>query len=396
MDTISERFPHSWMVPQPPAVPTCWTLAPAESKPADPQPLTGLEAPFEHFFTGGRIAKDGYELRFRRTPPGRHDEILCRPAVADRPRPVYESGGQPRPPYHRGWSRRRGRRLESGLHARTTTARSPAWLEPTATRDRRGRILVTVGSPRSRPLLDRPHVRGCSVRGSAGPGRSRVCRRPRGIHDRGSPLSDRRQVARKDPRRRHRLEDWQDDRFEDLIPYDDPGRPPGLDLARPLLERLRERLDGVAACPTQPTEPTHPRQPASPELARHISDGCSSRYTDSVTKRLVDIDDALLAEVRVLMGAVTMKEAVNSALQEVIDSELRRRHCGGSKPLREPTWPMTRSCGTHGASAGVPGRQERPRPAPPPNRCAPPRCWSTAWWPPRRSSTSRSSTAPGR
>lgn len=45
-----------------------------------------------------------------------------------------------------------------------------------------------------------------------------------------------------------------------------------------------------------------------------------------MTKRLVDIDDALLAEVRVLMGAVTMKEAVNSALQEVIDSELRRRH----------------------------------------------------------------------
>lgn len=45
-----------------------------------------------------------------------------------------------------------------------------------------------------------------------------------------------------------------------------------------------------------------------------------------MTKRLVDIDDDLLAEVRVLTGAVTMKEAVNAALQQVIDSDLRRRH----------------------------------------------------------------------
>lgn len=45
-----------------------------------------------------------------------------------------------------------------------------------------------------------------------------------------------------------------------------------------------------------------------------------------MTKRLVDIDDDLLAEARVLTGAVTMKEAVNAALQQVIDTELRRRH----------------------------------------------------------------------
>ena len=49
-------------------------------------------------------------------------------------------------------------------------------------------------------------------------------------------------------------------------------------------------------------------------------------YTALVTKRLVDIDDDLLAEARVLTGAATMKEAVNTALQQVIDSELRRRH----------------------------------------------------------------------
>ena len=45
-----------------------------------------------------------------------------------------------------------------------------------------------------------------------------------------------------------------------------------------------------------------------------------------MTKRLVDIDDDLLAEARVLTGAATMKEAVNAALQQVIDTELRRRH----------------------------------------------------------------------
>lgn len=45
-----------------------------------------------------------------------------------------------------------------------------------------------------------------------------------------------------------------------------------------------------------------------------------------MTKRLVDIDDDLLAEVRVLTGASTMKEAVNAALQQVIDRELRHRH----------------------------------------------------------------------
>lgn len=45
-----------------------------------------------------------------------------------------------------------------------------------------------------------------------------------------------------------------------------------------------------------------------------------------MTKRLVDIDDALLREARELTGAATMKDAVNTALQELIDIELRRRH----------------------------------------------------------------------
>ena len=45
-----------------------------------------------------------------------------------------------------------------------------------------------------------------------------------------------------------------------------------------------------------------------------------------VTKRLIDIDDDLLKEVRSLTGASTMKEAVNGALQHVVDFDLRLRH----------------------------------------------------------------------
>ncbi len=45
-----------------------------------------------------------------------------------------------------------------------------------------------------------------------------------------------------------------------------------------------------------------------------------------MTKRLVDIDDDLLAEARELLGAASMKETVNAALREVVAAELRRRH----------------------------------------------------------------------
>ena len=45
-----------------------------------------------------------------------------------------------------------------------------------------------------------------------------------------------------------------------------------------------------------------------------------------VTKRLIDIDDDLLEEVRSLTGANTMKEAVNGALRHVVEFDLRLRH----------------------------------------------------------------------
>lgn len=46
----------------------------------------------------------------------------------------------------------------------------------------------------------------------------------------------------------------------------------------------------------------------------------------TMTKRLVDIDDDLLAEATVVLDANTMKEAVNGALREVVRASLRRRH----------------------------------------------------------------------
>ncbi len=52
----------------------------------------------------------------------------------------------------------------------------------------------------------------------------------------------------------------------------------------------------------------------------------SARYTARMTKRLVDIDDELLNEARLITGGATMKETVNSALKQLIDTDLRRRH----------------------------------------------------------------------
>jgi len=42
-----------------------------------------------------------------------------------------------------------------------------------------------------------------------------------------------------------------------------------------------------------------------------------------MTKRLVDIDDKLLDEAKLLTSAATMKEAVNAALEQLIDTELK-------------------------------------------------------------------------
>lgn len=43
-------------------------------------------------------------------------------------------------------------------------------------------------------------------------------------------------------------------------------------------------------------------------------------------KRLVDIDDELLAKATEVLGASTMKDAVNRSLEEVVLAARRRRH----------------------------------------------------------------------
>ncbi len=45
-----------------------------------------------------------------------------------------------------------------------------------------------------------------------------------------------------------------------------------------------------------------------------------------MSKRLVDIDDDLLERATSVLGASTMKEAVNRSLREVVRLDLRRRH----------------------------------------------------------------------
>ena len=45
-----------------------------------------------------------------------------------------------------------------------------------------------------------------------------------------------------------------------------------------------------------------------------------------MTKRLIDIDDALLERARRITGAKTMKETVNVALRNTVEAELRLRH----------------------------------------------------------------------
>lgn len=49
-------------------------------------------------------------------------------------------------------------------------------------------------------------------------------------------------------------------------------------------------------------------------------------YTVHVTKRLVDIDDALLQSARTALGTLTMKDTVNAALQAAADLAHRRAH----------------------------------------------------------------------
>jgi Arc/MetJ family transcription regulator len=53
-----------------------------------------------------------------------------------------------------------------------------------------------------------------------------------------------------------------------------------------------------------------------------------------VSKRLIDVDDDLLGEATAILGAKTMKEAVNRSLAEVVAAARRRRHADRLEAMR--------------------------------------------------------------
>lgn len=53
-----------------------------------------------------------------------------------------------------------------------------------------------------------------------------------------------------------------------------------------------------------------------------------------MSKRLVDIDDELLAEATAVLGASTMKEAVNRSLESVVVAARRRSHADRLEAMR--------------------------------------------------------------
>ncbi len=53
-----------------------------------------------------------------------------------------------------------------------------------------------------------------------------------------------------------------------------------------------------------------------------------------MSKRLVDIDDDLLVEATTILGASTMKEAVNRSLESVVAGARRRRHAERLQDMR--------------------------------------------------------------
>ena len=57
------------------------------------------------------------------------------------------------------------------------------------------------------------------------------------------------------------------------------------------------------------------------------------RYTADMTKRLVEIDDQLLARARTVAGTDTIKATVETALKSLVDQDTALRHVAR---LREP------------------------------------------------------------
>ena len=57
-------------------------------------------------------------------------------------------------------------------------------------------------------------------------------------------------------------------------------------------------------------------------------------YVGQMRKRLVDIDDELLQAAAAVLGAPTMKETVNRALESVVLADRRRHHAERLETMR--------------------------------------------------------------
>lgn len=69
---------------------------------------------------------------------------------------------------------------------------------------------------------------------------------------------------------------------------------------------------------------------------------CLIGYPRAVTKRLIEVDDDKLAQVRAVLGTSTLKATVDAALDEVLALDQRRRallaeHDGTDDLLADPT-----------------------------------------------------------
>ena len=100
-----------------------------------------------------------------------------------------------------------------------------------------------------------------------------------------------------------------------------------------LLTGLQQSRWKGPKCPRNTSRPER-RGHGALDTAWYIHNG-QWRYTGSMGKRLVDIDDALLEEATRILGAGTMKEAVNRSLEEVVSASRRRRHAQRLSDLRD-------------------------------------------------------------
>jgi Arc/MetJ family transcription regulator len=86
-------------------------------------------------------------------------------------------------------------------------------------------------------------------------------------------------------------------------------------------DAVDERLIGRSPIP-----PSKRRQPLHPTGIFANRTGAYTESEAAVTKKLIDIDEDVLAQATDILGAATMKEAVNRALTEVVLLAERRAH----------------------------------------------------------------------